>query len=229
MKRLFFGLLFLFIVPLVFGADLQFIAQDSDTQTIYVSCLNSGSFIASNATTIIYSSNTSIYLSETNMTLMNTGRFNISFKTPADQGDYLIVAKCTQLSDNTIKYNTGNFQIKNIDEAAGMSQLAIVFSLLGIIAFFVVYGHKLITTEEKDTKYLYKRLFGSIFFSFALLFVTILTFMLTKFAENKSYYAVLNGLFVIFGTALGVIASLGLLVFATLFIILLFSDLLGKK
>jgi len=170
-----------------------------------------------------------IYLNETNATQQSTGRFNVTFATPEKQGDYIAVVRCTRLSDNSVRYDAGNFQIKQLDEATGMSQLAIVAALLAIGGVIIFYAHRFVTTPQTVPSYLTKRVYGGIFYSAALLMATVLLFLLSKFVETKEYYPVLRSLFVVSATLMGIVGGMGLLVFGLMLIILWFSDLRGKK
>lgn len=78
---------------------------DNDLAVIFGSCSDSFNHPSeTNATLTIYFQNTSIYVNQSNMTKIDTGRFNYSTNITANRGNYLIMLNCTQGNTYAVAY-----------------------------------------------------------------------------------------------------------------------------
>ena len=85
----------------VFGT----IYEDRDNATIWGTCSNSENKpLDSNATIIVYYPNSSILVNRSNMSIVDTGRFNLTVELASTRGNYLIMLNCSDGNNHAVAY-----------------------------------------------------------------------------------------------------------------------------
>lgn len=152
------------------------IFQPNNQETLFASCIDSGSFIASSANISIYYSNGSSFLVDQPMqNYTSGGNFNFTFTTPTALGTYDALITCRRESDGATAQNSATFQIKDFEEESGLGITAIVLFFVFISAAMAGLGTFLVSyklAEPAPGKYKLTKLLNFRLLGFGLILIS---------------------------------------------------------
>jgi len=180
-------LLLLLVVPFAYSEGLQFIANPNERQTLTANCYNNSLLVNAKANVTIYYPNNAVFVANQTMTQYKTGQFNYTFTTPSILGTYESVISC--VASTARAQNTGRFQVKNLEDDVGLTNVALGLLFIAFLGFFLYISH----TEIKKGGI--HKLIGTLFYNGSFLMIVLGLWFMVQITAGKPYWFFLRNLY----------------------------------
>jgi hypothetical protein len=182
---------FVFVSHTAEAQGLQIISAPNENQTLFLNCLENNQFASANANITIYYPNASIFINNTPLNSIGTGKFDFNFITPNILGNYEVDLICQFTASGNIAESTGGFQVKDIEKEVGLEMLGAIILILGFIALVLYFAKK-----EYEAGGLHYPI-GLFLYFIAIIMSLLITYFLRFYFENSTLFGIFETIFLV--------------------------------